>query len=126
MSLPPTPNGIQLRPSPVHGIGAFSVKDWTEGEEMGIYTGICMLKSEFRCQYGSDIQHVYWTKQNFPNSVVWIAKGAHRNFITYINESSNPNVYLKNRKLYALKNILADQELFLKYDSQYPRDYEIK
>jgi hypothetical protein len=123
MAFPPVPEGVELKPSPVHGIGAFATKDWNEGDQIGVYTGICMLKKEFLEQYGTDIQHVYWTRQNFPWSVVWVAKGANRNFITYINESADPNVMLIRRKLYALKNISIGEELFLKYDSKYPRDY---
>jgi len=63
-----------------------------------------MTKAEFREKYGSDIRYTLWTNQNFKNSYVYVAK-EQRNFITYLNESANPNVYLKNRKLYA-KQIL--------------------
>jgi hypothetical protein len=125
MALPPVPKGVELRESPVHGIGAFATEDLPAGSVIGEYTGIKMLKTDFIKQYGSDIQHVYWTKQNFPNSVVMIAKGEHRNFITFVNESAEPNVALRKRMLYALKNISSGSELFLRYDSAYPRDYQL-
>ena len=123
--LPAVPKGVELRTSPVHGIGVFATEDLPAGSVIGEYTGIKMLKSDFVKQYGSDIQHVYWTKQNFPQSAVWVAKGEHRNFCTYINESADPNVALRKRVLYTLKNIPAGSELFLRYDSAYPRDYQL-
>ena len=125
MALPPTPDGVELKPSAIHGIGAFATQSFLAEQRIGDYVGIKMLKSEFRRQYGSDIQYVYWTRMNYPNSYVWVAKGEHRNFITYINESNTPNVYLKSRVLYASKNIRVGDELFLKYDAKYPRDYEL-
>lgn len=116
------PTGLELKPSPVHGLGIFATKAISTDEFIGDYIGEAMTKAEFKARYGNDIRYTYWTKQNFPNTKVYCAKEK-RNFITYINESMNPNVFLKKRKLYACRAIVAGDELFLRYDSKYNRDY---
>ena len=83
-----------------------------------------MTKPEFRQTYGKDIRYTYWIRNNFPTIRVLVAK-EQRNFITYINESGKPNVILKKKALWCNTNIASGQELFLKYDANYPRDYVI-
>jgi SET domain-containing protein len=118
------PVGLELKPSSIHGLGIFAIKNFIENEFIGDYIGEAMTKAEFKTRYGNDIRYTYWTKQNFPNTKVYSAKEK-RNFITYINERRDPNVFLKNRKLYAKCNIVIGDELFLRYDNKYNRDYTL-
>ena len=98
------PKNLELRKSPVHGLGIFAKEHISAGQDLGEYTGIKMTKAEFRCVYGKDISHTCWTNQNFPNTTVVVAKNP-RNFITYINESLQPNTELKNKHLFAKTDI---------------------
>jgi hypothetical protein len=86
------------------------------------WIGITMLKIDFKKIYGNDTRYTYWSLHNFKNTKVIVAKNP-RNFITYINESLKPNVYLKNKKLYTSREINQGEELFLRYDKDYKRDY---
>jgi hypothetical protein len=113
---------LELRPSPVHGLGIFAKNNISINQYLGDYIGTPMTKKEFKEKYGNDISYTYWTNHNFKNTLVYCAKEK-RNFITFINESKNPNVILKKRKLYSIVALSSGQELFLKYDSTYPRNY---
>ena len=120
---PSIPAGLEYRSSTTHGVGVFATRRWAVGEYIGDFSpAVKMLKSEFREKYGNDIRHTYWTSHNFKHSFVLVAKET-RNFVTYINERAVPNVVLKNKKIYALCDIEPDDELFLRYASNYPRDY---
>lgn len=116
------PVGLELKPSKVHGLGIFATKDISANQFIGDYVGEAMTKAEFKARYGNDIRYTYWTSHNFPNTKVYCAKEK-RNFITYINECREPTVFMKKRKLYAKCDISAGDELFLRYDSKYNRDY---
>ncbi len=119
----PIPEPLEIKPSPIHGLGIFTKRLLHAGDCLGLYEGEAITKQEFRRRYGNDLRYVYWTRHNFKNTLVYVAKEK-RNFITYINENiENPNVCLKSRKLYALHSIKEGSELFLRYDAHYPRDY---
>jgi hypothetical protein len=119
--LPPIPDGLEYTTECVAGTGIRATRDWTRNDYIGPFVGVSMGKPEFRQKYGKNIQHVYWTRANFKNTKVIVAK-EQRNFITYINEGI-PNVFLKMKALWCLTDISAGQELLLKYDAHYPRDY---
>ena len=116
------PHNLELRDSPIHGKGIFTREKISTGIVLGEFTGTKMLKTEFTKIYGKDIRYTYYTRQNFPNSTVIVAKNP-RNFITYINERAVPNVALVKKKLVSLTDIAKGSELFLLYDKAYPRDY---
>lgn len=117
------PESVELRQSLVHGLGVFAKKSMEKDFCIGSWTGTKMTKSEFKEKYGDDISYTYWTAYNFKTKkTISVAKDS-RNWITYINESLAPNVYLKNYKLWALRPILENEELFLRYNAKYPRDY---
>jgi hypothetical protein len=118
------PHNLELRDSPIHGKGIFTREKISTGTVLGEFTGTKMLKKDFVAIYGKDIRYTYYTRQNFPNSTVIVAKDP-RNFITYINERSVPNVALVKKKLIALSDIVEDGELFLLYDKSYPREYKL-
>ena len=117
-------HNLELRDSPIHGQGIFAREKISTERILGEFTGTKILKSEFKKIYGSDIRYTYYTRQNFPNSTVIVAKDP-RNFITYINERSVPNVVLVKKKLIAVADIPEGSELFLHYGKSYPRDYEL-
>ena len=118
------PSNLEIRNSPVHGKGIFCLEQIQSGDILGEFTGTKMLKTEFTKLYGKDIQHTYWTSQNFSKTFVIVAKDP-RNFITYINESFNPNVKLIKTQLVAINNIEIGDELFLRYNKLYKRDYKL-
>lgn len=118
------PHNLELRHSPIHGRGIFTREKIPTGIILGEFTGTKILKTEFKIIYGDDIRYTYWTRQNFPNSTVIVAKDP-RNFITYINERAVPNVALVKKKLVSLTDIAEGSELFLLYDKSYPRDYQL-
>ena len=64
------PVGLELKPSPVHGLGIFATAPILYGKFIGDYVGEAMTKAEFKVRYGNDIRYTYWTKQNFPNTKV--------------------------------------------------------
>lgn len=115
---------MEIKPSAVNGQGVFTTRPFSAGDMMIVYEGVKMLKSDFIVQYGSDIRYTYWTNHNFKNTCVYVSK-ENRNIITFINESATPNVHLKNRKLFATRDLVSGEELFLKYAKAYPRDYEL-
>jgi hypothetical protein len=124
MSLPQIPDGLAYTTESVAGTGIITTRDWKQGEYVGDFEGIAMLKTDFVRLYGSDIRYTYWTSQNFRNATVRVAKDP-RNFITYINERTEPNVGLRRYKLLCLTDIPAGTELFLRYARHYPRTYSL-
>ena len=116
------PTNLELKISPIHGLGIFATKDIAANEFLGDYVGEAMTKAVFKARYGNDIRYTYWTTHNFPNTLVYSAKEK-RNFITYINEHKNPNAFMKKRKLYAKYDIRAGDEVFIRYNASYNRDY---
>lgn len=104
------------------GWGILATRAWSAGECIGDFEGERMGKPEFIERYGKDTRHVYYTRHNFPTTIVVVAKDP-RNFITYINEDKEqPNVELKKYKLWCKTDIDIGKELLLKYDSkQYPK-----
>ena len=83
-----------------------------------------MTKPEFRERYGKDLSCTYWTHHNFATSTVVVAK-EQRNFISYINESKEPNVELKKYSLWCKRDIGIGEELLLLYDAYYSRSYKL-
>ena len=116
------PTNLKLQNSKIHGSGIFAITPLDVEEVLGEFTGEIMLKTKFTELYGKDIRYTYWNKHNFKTTTVIVAKNP-RNFITYINEAIIPNVKLVKKKLIVVRNIGVDEELFLLYSNDYPRDY---
>ena len=114
------PDTLQIHESPVDGLGIFAKQSIAKDTALGDYTGVKMTRSEFLLKYGADYRYCYTSA--FPWNPIICAK-EDRNFITYINESTEPNVFLKKYKLYALRDITEGEELFLKYPKMYNRTY---
>ena len=110
------PDGYEIKDSPIHGKGVFSIFDVSAGTLIGVWNGIKYKnKAAYEAVYGKDFKYTYYSA--FPWNPVWSCR-ENRNFISYINHSENNNVYLKNRKLYAYRDITAGTELTLKYPNK--------
>lgn len=112
---------IRVGRSSIHGNGLFACIDIPRDTRIGEYIGKEMTLREFREQYGKDTRHTYSLRRL--NRII-VGKG-YNNPSHWCNESLNPNVCLKRRGLYTLRDIVAGEELFLKYPLDYQRDYEL-
>ena len=115
------PDGIELKPSPIHGLGIFAKRNFRKGEKIGEYVGERYTLREFKEKYGKDIQYCYVARR--ANYVICAKEN--RNWLTYCNESLNPNLKLKERFAYATRLVSAGEELFLQYAKDYSRDYSL-
>jgi SET domain-containing protein len=111
---------IRIDKSPIHGYGLFAKEKILKGTAITKYEGTVLTRDEFKKKYGNDIQYCCYS--NFPWLPVIVAK-EHRNAITYCNESMTPNCIIKSYWLTANKNIDVGEELTLRYNKKYPRDY---
>ena len=107
--------------SPTHGIGVFASVDLKNNQKICDYIGDELTLKQFKELYGDDTRYTYSMKRI--NKVLSAKKYLTSNLPNYINESLTPNVILKKRALYTLHPISAGQELFLRYPTNYPRDY---
>ena len=115
-------SSLEIKSSPIHGLGVFAKEFIAKGTKLGEYTGDRYTLKEFKEKYGKDISYCYVARRaNF----ILCAKEK-RNVMTYINESLTPNVFLKRFILIADSDIQQGQELFLQYAKDYPRDYDLK
>ena len=119
MEVPPC---LEIKPSPVHGLGVFAKEPIRSRKRLGEFTGVKYSRREFKAKYNNDYSYCYCAKRA---NYILSAK-EQRNFMTYINESRTPNVEIVKRKLIALRDIQPGEELFLSYDRDYPRDYELE
>lgn len=112
------PDGLEIRESPIHGLGLFATRRYTKGECIGEYIGEYMTYRQFKPIYGKDFEHTCLKRRTWE---LRVAKGANRNYMTYINDGiygqTVPicNVYIKNWFLYASQDIEPGEELLLKY-----------
>jgi SET domain-containing protein len=116
----------EIRPSPIQGNGVFANQEIFKNEVICEYYGLEMSWREFRQLYGLYKNN---SLNTYPQRRIWkiiVAKEEPfltQNPVNYINEGISPNVYLKNKLLYAFKNIEIGEELLLKYPKDYNRDY---
>jgi SET domain-containing protein len=112
---------LEIKPSPIHGLGVFAKQTIPKGTKLGTYTGDKYSLKEFKEKYGKDISYCYVARRA---NYILCAKEK-RNIMTYINESLTPNVFLYRFKLIANRDIEQGEELFLHYAKDYPRNYEL-
>jgi SET domain-containing protein len=111
--------------SPIHGVGVFSNQNILKGTKICDYIGVEMSWKDFKEKYGS---YKLNSLNTYPMRRIWriiVAKEEpfkSENIVNFINEGP-PNCILKNRCLYALKDILIDEELLLKYPEDYHRTW---
>ena len=114
-------NLYNIKTSSIHGLGAFANKYIKAGTKIADYYGEEMTWKEFKNKYGDYKNNSLST---YPMRRIWkilVAKEEpykSQNIVNFINEGE-PNVILKKRALYALRDIQVDEELLL----QYPKDY---
>jgi SET domain-containing protein len=109
------PANLQLKSSNVDGLGIFALQDISANTVLGEWIGVKIKnKKEFESIWGKDYRYTYYSR--FPWNPIYHCK-EQRNFISYINHSETPNVYLKRKHLFAMTDITKDTELFLKYRS---------
>lgn len=115
------PPGLELRESPIHGLGVFATRDFPARHKFGPYTGEEMSLREFKERYGTDIQYCMVLRRQ--NKVI-VAKEC-RNFVTWVNDGTygqeHPveNVKLECRQLVAIRPIASGEELLLHYPKGY-------
>ncbi len=101
---------ITKRKSRIHGWGIFTVQPLKRNEHVVDYYGEEMSWKAFTAKYGP-----YKTnpKQTYPMRRIWRIIVAReepyrtRNVVNWINEGEKPNVILRKRALYALRDIPA-------------------
>lgn len=123
MDLPSCPSCVEIRESPIHGLGVFAKEDIAPNFCIGPFEGIEYSLKEFKTLYGKDTRYTYQLGRL--NKI--LSAKEKRNWITYMNEGAPINCVLKKRACWSSTAILKGQELFLHYDKKgiikYPRDY---
>jgi SET domain-containing protein len=103
------------------GRGVFATQPIKKGTRLADYTGVMMTKKAFFKKYPTNRRFFY----SLRNNVLDGHNHKSENVSHYINESHRPNVIMRNRGVYASKNIRAGGELYLSYPSFYTRDYTL-
>lgn len=114
---------VEVRPSPIHGLGLFATECIPNNTRIADYQGVEMSITEFVKMYGKDRRYTYSLGR--VNRIVVGKHCIQDNPSHFCNESSVPNVCLKKRGLYTLVAVSKDEELCLKYNKIYPRDYQL-
>ena len=109
-------SGLVVRPSPGKGNGLFTTRDVPANTKLCDYKGIDK-PYEHRRQYYYSMRRI---KRILDGTDYLTENPSH-----YCNESLTPNVVLKKKALYSLRDLKQDEELFLQYPKQYPRDYTL-
>ena len=116
------PECVEIRESPIHGLGLFATQRIKRNKKIGKYEGVKYTLREFKEKYGEDTQYCYVARrQNYV-----ISSKDNRNFATYINESKNPNVKMERSHIVAVRDIEEGEELFFLYPPTYKRDYTLE
>jgi SET domain-containing protein len=116
---------INVQISNVHGFGLFASKDIKKNTRICDYLGEKLTWKQYRSRYPVPLERNYYRGRN-----LWIIVSdkepyLSKNPVNYINEGE-PNVFLKAKGLYALRDICASEELFLTYPKSYKRTWLIK
>jgi SET domain-containing protein len=107
------PAGLELKESPIHGLGIFATQDFLGEIFIGDWLGVKYPnKAAYEAVYSKDYRYTYHSP--FPWNPVYSCR-EDRNFISFINHSDTPNTYLKRMKLYSKEVIRAGTELTLRY-----------
>ena len=90
---------VEIKSSPVAGLGAFATQDIPSNTKLGDYTGVEMTLKEFKEQYGDDISYTYSLR--FVNKILVGKDEPYRsqNISHYMNEGEQ-NCILKKRGVY--------------------------
>ncbi len=116
---------VIVKKSDIDNLGLFSLTSIPKNSKICDYIGDEMSLKDFKEKFGdykSNCLNTYRMKRI--NRII-VAKNYPNNLVNYINESLTPNVILKKRALYSLKEIKEGEELFLRYPDDYYRDYTL-
>lgn len=116
---------LTIQPSTVHGNGVFAMENIPKNTRLYDYTGDKLKWSDFKEKYGKDYRYCYMMPRI--QTIIVAKERPYRsyNYTNYINERYIPNVCLKKHGLYTLEDIDINEELFLRYGKNYPRDYTL-
>ena len=118
------PDNLEIKESPIHGMGIFVTKEIKKNQYLGEYVGVLMTSKEFKEKYGKDTRYTYRLDPRISRFHRYIVSKDDRNWINYINENRlEPNVCCKKRGCVALKDISVGTELVLDYGNNYQREY---
>jgi SET domain-containing protein len=120
---------LEVKSSPIHGNGLFSLISIPAKTKIVDYFGEEMELGEFKKKYGSYSTNSLFTYRMKRINKILVAKQEpflSQNIINNINESKEPNCILMKRALYSLRDISPDEELTLLYPSDYCRCYQLK
>lgn len=115
------PPWLEIRHSPIHGLGVFAQEPIPAGARIIQYTGVEMSYKEFKERYGNDWRFTYRRMPWLPQ----IVSKENKNLINYINDGvwgqkkGVFNVYLKGGWLFSNCDINAGEELLLDYGKRY-------
>mgnify|MGYP003654490161 FL=1 len=111
----PSDYDLEIKDSPGKGLGLFTLKNIELGYKIApfVYADAdVMTLNNFHKKYGYD--YVYTYRLMRQNKIINVKDN--RNTLTYLNEDKiNPNVKFVRYKLVALRDIVAGEELYLKY-----------
>lgn len=120
-----TEGSVAKKESSIHGVGVFAANNIQKGTKICDYCGVEMSWKDFKEKYGP---YKLNSLNTYPMRRIWkiiVAKEEpfkSENLIHFINEGP-ANCILKKRALYALRDILIDEELLLKYPKDYLRNW---
>jgi len=118
---------VEAKKSKIAGYGNFAKKDIPDGTKIADFIGDEMTMKEFKKKYGKPYAemtelHPYSYVMRRIHKIIVSSNPKYftKNVVNYTNEiPPNFNVVLKQRALYAIKNIKKGEELSL----EYPKDY---
>lgn len=116
----------EIKSSPIEGLGVFATTDLKKNEFIFKYYGEEITWKVFKERYGEYKDN---SLNCYPMRRIWriiVAKEEpykSKNVVNFINEGTTANVVLKNRCLFALREIKNGEEFLLKYPKDYKRDW---
>jgi hypothetical protein len=103
----PKDPGVEIKDSPIHGKGVFATRWWRPGELIGIYEGTLTVDS--------DDPHVLWLQDEEERYFGILATGA-MGYLNHAEDDEHNAVLATNSPfVYARKNILPGEEIFISY-----------
>jgi SET domain-containing protein len=111
--------GVEIRSSPIHGLGVFALKDFAPGEEIGIYAGRRFPPGKQHKSWNDQLTYLFGLSDG--STIDGAQKG---NAMRHLNHACSPNVEAMERNIrggkieiaiFAIDHIEAGQELFLNY-----------
>lgn len=100
--------------SGIHGEGLFARNQLNKGDYMGEYNGPEVIDNGSHVLWIEDDDAEQWVEENGSK---WIGRNG-QNLLRYLNHSKKPHAEFTGFKLYALRNISADEEITIDYGEE--------